>query len=211
MPIEPVAIKPNTEDMREHLVHLFGGDLGKFGGGLIEIAHTTLGAGGKPVPRQARLYDLDQIDAAVGQAFLMSSRGNNVYVGAQLRVPGTPLSARASDKHALCLTSAYIDLDDEPSARGAKLMWGETRPSLIVVTGREPGLRAQMWWRLDEPSDDQERNLRLLATMASKFGGDPSVASRGRLMRLAGSIAHPDPTKQGRVKEMTYIHRGAIL
>ena len=87
----------------------------------------------------------------------------------------------------------------------ARERYGEAKakPTIVVVTGRHPHTRAQMWWRLDEPIIDQKISEALLKGMAAALGGDPSVTDPPRVMRLAGSIAWP--VKPDRKIELTSI------
>ena len=96
----------------------------------------------------------------------------NVYVGAALRKPGTFPGARASHEDVLALTASYCDLDEPGAAATAKDKYGRAKPTLVVVTGRDPHLRAQMWWRLTEPITDKAAWQALLKGMAHALGGD---------------------------------------
>ena len=101
----------------------------------------------------------------------------------------------------LALTASYCDLDEPGAAATAKDKYGRAKPTLVVVTGRDPHLRAQLWWRLSEPITDKAAWQALLKGMAHALGGDTSVTDPPRVMRLAGSIAWP--IKDGRKVEMT--------
>ena len=127
----------------------------------------------------------------------------NVYIGAALRKPDTPPFGRASDEDVLALTAAYCDLDEPGAAAPAKEKYGRAKPTLAVVTGRHPHVRAQQWRRLTEPITDKAAWQALLKGMAHALGGDTSVTDPPRVMRLAGSIAWP--IKHGRKVEMTSI------
>src|SRR5690606_7841065 len=106
-------IEPDPEQMRQHLEHLFGGDLGGYHDGLIEIAWTH------PVPNEktgkhdlkhARTFGTDEIDDAVEEAVRQNSRPNqNVYVGAALRKKGS--SGRCYDEDFYAMPAYYADLD----------------------------------------------------------------------------------------------------
>jgi hypothetical protein len=180
--------------MREHLEHLFGGFLDGFHDGLIELAWTdvTPNADGRYALRHASLFGTDQIDALIAEAVRLNRQTMcNVYVGAALRKPKTWPNARASAADVLALTCAYADLDDQGVASVARKRWGATAPTKIVITGREPYLRAQLWWRLDEPITDQKQSETLLKGIAAGMAGDTTVSDPPRVMRLAGSIAWP--------------------
>jgi predicted transcriptional regulator len=194
---EPAVHKlfePDAGAMREHLEHLFGGFLDGFHDGLVELAWTdvTPNADGRYALRHASLFGTDQIEPLIAEAVKLNRQTMcNVYVGAALRKPKTWPNARASAGDVLALTCAYADLDDQGVASVARKRWGATAPTKIVITGREPYLRAQLWWRLDEPITDQKQSETLLKGIAAGMAGDTTVSDPPRVMRLAGSIAWP--------------------
>jgi hypothetical protein len=200
--------KPNPGAMRQHVEHLFGGYLDGFHDGLIELSWTDIkpDESGKHPLRSARLFKTDQIDDLLAEAQRLNSQPMcNVYIGAALRKPSTAPFGRAKDSDCLCLTAAYVDLDDDGAVKAAgDICMGKlVKPTLIVVTGHAPHKRAQVWWRLDEPATDPEQWSALLKGMAGSLRGDPTVSNPSRVMRLAGSIAWP--VKEGRTVEMTQI------
>jgi len=205
--------EPNTAAMREHLEHLFGGYLDGNQDGLIELAWTDAqpNAEGRYPLRHASMFGTDQIDSLIAKASTLNRQHNcNVYVGAALRKPGTFPGGRASAADVLALTCAYADLDDKDVASVARQRWGNATPTKIVVTGTEPHLRAQLWWRLDEPITDQQQSEILLKGIATTMHGDSTVTDAPRVMRLAGSIAwpmkpdrkRPELTRISRIKEV---------
>jgi hypothetical protein len=197
---------PIMDTMRAHVEHLFGGYLDGCHDGLIELAWTDTkpDAAGKHALKHARLFGTDQIEELVSEAVRLNLQPMcNVYIGAALRKPGTAPFARALDNDAYALTAAYVDLDDEGAATAAKDIYGKAKPTFIVVTGRAPHTRAQMWWRLDEPLTDPEQWPALLRGMAAAMRADSTVTNPSRVMRLAGSVAWP--VKDGRKTEMTDI------
>lgn len=203
--IQPI-FAPNTAAMRQHVEHLFGGYLDGFHNGLVELAWTESNASpdGKHALKHAKLYGTDQLDDLVEHAARLNAQPMcNVYIGAALRKPNTAPWARAQDADAYALTAAYVDLDDPGAATAAKEIYGKVKPTLIVVTGRAPHTRAQMWWRLDEPLTESEEWPFLLRGMAAAMRGDSTVTNPARVMRLAGSIAWP--VKDGRSVELTDI------
>ena len=193
--------------MREHVEHLFGGYLDGYHDGLIELSWTDTApdtATGKYSLKHAHLFKTDDIDTLVTEAARLNAQPMcNVYIGAALRKPNTPPFGRAKDADALCLTAAYVDLDDKEATDGARDIYGKVKPTFIVITGHAPHTRAQLWWKLDEPVADIEQWPALLKGAAAVLRGDPTVSNPSRVMRLAGSIAWP--TKEGRKVEMTEI------
>jgi hypothetical protein len=199
--VRPI-LEPDAGQMLCHLEHLFGGDLDGCHEGLIELAWSD--AGDKSLSH-AMLYGTDQLDGLVEKAFELNRvPGQNVYVGAALRRPGTPVSARGSDDDFFALTAFYADLDE--GVETARSLYRERRcpPTAVVVTGRQPHQRAQPWWRLETPERDPDVCRRQNRALALALGGDPSVVNPGRVLRLAGSVAWPN--KPGRTVERTELH-----
>jgi hypothetical protein len=203
--IHPLPV-PNASAMAEHLEHLFGGYLDGFHEGLIELSWTdhVPNSDGRYPLRHAELFGTDRLDELVEKAVKLNTTPQcNVYVGAALRRPETPPFGRASDNDVWALTCGYADLDDPGVAEAAKSVYLENKPTIIVVTGREPYRRAQLWWRLEEPVTDHGAITALIRGIAQALNGDVTVANPSRVMRLAGSIAWP--VKPGRQVELTYI------
>ena len=201
--VSPIR-EPDAELMRQHLLHLFGGDLDGCHDGLIEIAWTrpTPDEKGRHPLDYAALFGVDQVDAAVAEAVKRNRvQGQSVYVGAALRLPDTPPFGRSDDADFYAATCVWCDLDDEEAARAARLRYKDAPPTLVVVTGRVPGLRAQAWWRLETPERNPDKVRARNGALVHALGGDPVVVNPGRVMRLAGSIAWPN--KPGRVMEVT--------
>jgi hypothetical protein len=193
--------------MRRHVDHLFGGYLDGYHDGKIELCWTDTApdpATGKHNLRHAKYFETTQLDELVQEALRLNQQPMcNVYIGAALRKPDIAPFGRAKDSETLCLTALYVDLDDEGAALAAKDIYGKVKPTLIVVTGRAPHTRAQMWWRLDEPITDKDQWSALLKGMAAAMRGDSTVSNPARVMRLAGSVAWP--VKDGRTVEQTAI------
>ncbi len=198
--------KPDISAMSQHVEHLFGGYLDGCHDGLIELSWTNTRPDeqGRYRLTNARLFGTDQLDELVAEAERLNATPMcNVYIGAALRQPGTPPFARAQDSDAFALTCAYVDLDNPGAAGAAKDIYGLDKPTMVIVTGRAPHTRAQMWWRLEEPLTDPNKWPALMRGFAAKLNGDSTVTNPSRVMRLAGTIAWP--VKPGRVVELTSI------
>lgn len=203
--VQPI-FTPDTEAMRAHVEHLFGGYLDGCHDGLIELAWTDTrpDADGRYRLSNARQFGTDKLDELVDEAARLNATPMcNVYIGAALRHPETAPFGRAQDRDAWALTCAYVDLDDPEAATNAKEIYGLDKPTMVVVTGRAPHVRAQMWWRLEEPLTDPAGWPNLLRGFASRLHGDSTVTNPSRVMRLAGTIAWP--VKPGRTVELTSI------
>ena len=131
--------------------------------------------------------------------------GCNVYVGAALRRSEAARGRRARDEDFAAAPCAWADVDaDVVSAAVAKAKAAGLPPTMTVVTGRHPHVRAQMWWRLEEPCRDAAELRTLNGALASALSGDPTVVNPSRVLRLGGSVAWP--TKPGRIRERTEVH-----
>lgn len=198
--------KPDIDAMTQHVEHLFGGYLDGCHEGLIELAWTDTkpDTSGRYRLSNARLFGTDKLDELVEEAARLNAQPMcNVYIGAALRHPDTAPFARSEDRDAWALTSLYVDLDDPGAATAAKDIYGLDKPTMVIVTGRAPHTRAQMWWRLEEPIRDSAAWPALLRGVCRTLSGDSTVTNPSRVMRLAGSIAWP--VKEGRTVELTSI------
>lgn len=198
--------RPDTAAMSEHVEHLFGGFLDGCHDGKIELAWTDTApsADGKYKLANAELFGTDQLDELVTAASRLNVQPFcNVYIGAALRHPDTAPFGRCSDSDAWALTALYVDLDDPGVVAKARDTYAPAKPSMVVQTGREPHLRGQCWWRLDEPLTDPTTWPAALRGLAVSMDGDTTVTNPGRVMRLAGSIAWP--VKANRQTEVTCV------
>jgi RecA-family ATPase len=194
--VEPI-MAPDYDAMLKHLVTLFG----RAPEGMVEVAWTDSKT--KHL-RHAELFDVGDLDAAAKKAHEVNAKEFcNVYVGAALRKPGTFPGARAKDDDFYAAWALHIDLDDDGAPDAAKTVYNGARltPPVVIVTGRHPHTRAQLWWPLDEPITDPELYRHLLRTLAVGLHGDTTVTNPSRVMRLAGTIAWP--MKEGRRTEET--------
>lgn len=194
---------PDRAAMLRHAELVFGGGCDGAIDGLVELAWTDPATGKLS---HAQLFGTDQLEDLVERAAALNrAEGCNVYLGAALRKPGTPVDRRSTDAafHAAPFAWADIDADCVGEAiRRAKA--AGVAPAMAVVTGVIPHMRAQLWWRLAEACRDPEALRALCATIALALGGDGSVANPGRVLRLGGSLAWP--VKPGRVLELTQVH-----
>ena len=191
-------LSPNLAVITEHLQKLFS-NYDQYKDGLIEIAYTPSNTG---AVNQASLFELSQINEAAAFAVKVNAQeGVNVYVGASLRNPDAIRHKRTSVVDFYAANCVWLDLDDEGSTVGLKDKYKDLPPYHVVVTGRKPHMRAQLWWKLDEAVTDPNMLYSTLGSLCRHFSGDPAVVDPIRVMRLGGTIAWPK--KEGRVAEMT--------
>jgi hypothetical protein len=188
LPARPYA--PNAEDIRRHIEWLVEPARGAYDDALIEIAYDGEGRG----PSQARLFGLDEIDAAVQMAAEHNAAGSNVYIGAALRDPNAPRYKRASGDHFYVATAVPIDIDKDYDATRAR-MATVCDDGLVVTTGMTPERRSQHWARLVEPCDDDLAFEHAFGSLVSHAGADMKVKDTARIMRLGGTVSYPDGRK----------------
>ena len=147
-------------------------------------------------------FELDEIEELVTFAYEVNTKpGANVYfrVCTLRDMPGP-----TTDDHFLQAPGAHIDHDDAASVARLSSHPLPLKPAYLVITGRDPEVRGQTFWPVDEPITDPAIVRELNGGLAQFFGGDPAVVNPTRLMRLPGSIAWP--VKKGRkVAEITQL------
>jgi hypothetical protein len=188
-------LSPNRDAIFAHLTALFKGS----DSGLIEIAYTP--SNSKAV-NQAEFFNVTDIEKATEFVVKINSQdGVNTYVGAASRSPETPPFMRSSHEDFYKANYVWADLDDADAAKTAKDKYKDLPPSFVVVTGRHPDLRAQVWWKLETPETDSAKLKNTLSNVCANLNGDKAVVDPIRIMRVAGSIAWPK--KDGRKPEIT--------
>ena len=189
--------------MLEHLDFLFGRALS----GRVEITaiHSDKHAEHRPRTKFFAVEDLE--GAAEFAASVNAEQGWNVYVGAALRKDDVFPGKAADDGDFLRTFVLWADADTNPDgtpqldhAREVYRALGMT-PPFIIVTGRTPTKRAQMWWPLETPLEDIETLRAALRGIAVALHTDPKVCTGKQLMRLGGSISWPK--KEDRILERT--------
>jgi len=191
-------LTPNKEHIKEHINFLFG-ECREYSDGKIEIAFTSNNSG---AVNRAEYFDATQISEAIEFAYNKNANeGVNVYIGAALRAPNTAPFGRSSAADYYASTVLWCDLDDAEAAKTAKNKYTKLPPSMVVVTGRHPNTRAQVWWKTMHPEQDGELLKENLGHVCAALDGDTAVVDHARVMRIAGTIAWPK--KEGRIPEIT--------
>ena len=188
---------PNSDDMLQHLLHLFGDQQQ----GRVELAWRCARRG---TLCEAQSYDLGCLEDLVMVACSHNEiEGQNVYIGAALRKPDSAPFGRATDADFYAAPANWCDLDEPGACARVRELCGNTPATLAVMTGRKPHPRAQLYWKREEPITNADTLRCVNSNIAAKLGSDPSVVNPSRVLRLAGSIAWP--TKPGREIEMTQL------
>ncbi len=200
--VSPILV-PDPEAMRKQLEHVFFGDLDGAHDGLIELAWNDVHTGALSA---AQLFGTDEINELIDRAAVLNKTPNcNVYIGAALRKSESARAKRGADSDLFAASCVWADVDsDVVTPAIATCKQRGVPPTMTVVTGRHPHLRAQMWWRLATPCRSPELLRGLCSSIAQAIGGDPSVVNPSRVLRLGGSVAWP--AKAGRVLEHTEVH-----
>ncbi|MEM9148572.1 MAG: PriCT-2 domain-containing protein [Pseudomonadota bacterium] len=139
-----------------------------------------------------------------------NAAGFGLYVGAALR-RGAPTNGRASREHiAFTRWVFWIDVDEAAAAEVVldRLASQGISPTFSVVTGRQPAIRRQCWWRVSAPLSWPEAG-RLMERLIAATGADPAPKDPPRVMRLTGFVAWPKPDKPGRVAELVEFEDGS--
>jgi len=186
-------LAPDYDQVVRQLVFWFGGCMA----GVVEIGWFDA-VGGKL--NCFRRFDVGDLEACA--AFVVETNkvpGQSAYFRPALIVNDAPRFAR--DEHFGCAPGPWADLDREGAADSASSVYSLCRPNMVIVTGRKPFTRAQLFWRREEPIADAAAVRDLNTRIATQLGGDTHVVNPTSLMRLAGTIAWP--WKPGRVPERT--------
>lgn len=195
--------QPDRGLMLRHVEQVFGGSFDGAIDGLIELAWTDPASGAL---RHGQLFGTDELEELAERAEALNRvEGCNVYVGAALRKPGTAPDRRASDAAFYSAPYAWADIDNDcVSAAVHAAKSAGLAPTMTIVTGRHPHVRAQLWWRLVDAERDAPAIKALCSGIGLALGGDSTVSNPSRVLRLGGSIAWP--VKPGRVRELTEVH-----
>lgn len=195
-------LKPDRDVMLGHLAALFGRAMT----GRIEITAIKVDKDGERTAPRTRFFDVDELDEAADYAASVNAEHLwNVYVGAATRIPDVFPGKAATDDDFHRAWAIHADVDDGHNLDAVREKYralGIT-PPIVVVTGRTPTTRAQMWWPLEDPITDPDLYRRTLRAVASALHTDPSVTTAKQLMRLAGGVNWPK--KDGRVLEKTEV------
>lgn len=193
---------PSDEDMLRHLEWLVSTALAIQPDLRVEIAWGDPDSG----PNRSRTYGIGELDRAVRFAAWINRKGCNVYVGATLKSADAPHKERTGADKASLATCLPVDSDSQFVATADQLAT-IAKPQFLILTGRHPEARGQLFVRI-KPTSDLATWETVHERMVRKCGGDENALGRNRLMRLAGSVSYPSPKKveRGYVIERTSAH-----
>ena len=128
-----------------------------------------------------------------------STPGQSLYFRAATIDAEAP-EGRTTDAHVLQAPGLWADQDRLEDVERAQTVTSVIRANGVVVTGRHPHLRQQLFVRSSEPILGLDNIRSLNRRLRAVYGGDPAVSNPSRLMRLPGCIAWP--WKPDRVPEL---------
>jgi hypothetical protein len=206
-------LEPNRADINTFLYALFDPDfVMSYPDAWLEIAYAKPGED----LRAAEQFSVFDLEAAGDLAERRNRKGYNVYVGVALRQGETPAASngRASGANVLTACRAWTDFDGEGDDARVEAILKETsiRPAEVVTTGTIPFRRFQVHFELaGKPSEDgldpgdpiADELTTVNTALRDLFGGD-DVQNADRVMRLAGTVSYPSPSKveRGYVPEL---------
>jgi putative DNA primase/helicase len=198
-------MNPDVKAMLAHLEFLAAPARERFRDALIEIAWDAGATNEKNAITRAKLFGLNELDAAAAHAAERNAHQYNVYVGAFLKKPNSTRGKRTKADDFYVATAIPIDFDEDADGVFARLAELGVRAGAIVTTGRTPSLRQQRWHWLTEPCDHAGKCTRAFENAVGNAGADTSATGLNRLMRLAGSVSYPPGKKRakGYVVEQT--------
>ena len=152
----------------------------------------------------SKLFSVRALEDCIAFCIEHAGSAEGIYVSAGIRRPELRDGDFGGNNDILAVTALKLDIDDEAAAATAlaKLEDVGLTPSLVVTTGTVPSERLHLWWLLEEPCNDIA-TVQTIEKMLIKALGADSTADPRRIMRLPGSVNHPNEKKKlkGRVAE----------
>lgn len=156
----------------------------------------------------ARFFSAHDLKEIVTFVVKMNNAGYNCYVGAALRHGEKPQYGRASKQHFCASAHFWVDCDNAGDYERlvASCKEHQLQPNLEVITGTQPHLRAQVFFKCASSMTEGKQLERGNTALRDLFGSD-NVQNYDRLMRVAGTISYPKPEKvaRGYVTELTTV------
>ena len=144
----------------------------------------------------ARFED-NQLMDATDHIVKMNVNNLNAYVCIN-PVVEIPLKAGkgATDEDILRAHFAFADCDEPGAAE--RLKSSALPHDFSVVTGTQPHLRCHYYWQFDQPLQDLAKWSVIQAGFAKAYGSDSCVKNPSRIMRIAGTVSYPSPSKKAK-------------
>ena len=106
----------------------------------------------------------------------------------------------AMDEDILRAHFAFADCDEAGAAE--RLKSSAPPHDFSVITGTQPHLRCHYYWQFDKPLHDLAKWRVIQAGFAKAYGSDSCVKNPSRLMRIAGTVSYPSPSKKAKGYEI---------
>ena len=106
----------------------------------------------------------------------------------------------AMDEDILRAHFAFADCDEAGAAE--RLKSSAPPHDFSVITGTQPHLRCHYYWQFDRPLHDLAKWRVIQAGFAKAYGSDSCVKNPSRLMRIAGTVSYPSPSKKAKGYEI---------
>lgn len=150
--------------------------------------------------------DAAGIREAAEHAAAMNGHGINAYAVVNPIDASRPLRGgkRADRSDILAAFYHWADADSAEAAANIRNFVGPGF-TFYVLTGTQPCRRPHVYWELEEPARNLAAWEQIQRNIAATLGTDRAVVDPPRIMRLAGTINWPKPSKRskGYVAELT--------
>lgn len=160
--------------------------------GRVEIGWVDASAGILTQFQQFELGEWDELAATAVQQNLVP--GQSMYFRAATVSARDSFSKSAgytTDADFVSSPGIWNDIDTQEQLDRARSVQTMLRPNGSVITGIQPHMRVQNWFRSSEPIVNPEMVRGLNKRLHALYGGDEKVVNPTRLMRLPGTIAWP--------------------
>ena len=158
----------------------------------------------------SQIFALGAVSEATNLAVRMNANKLNVYMTINPidMDPVVKSGKSAKDGDILHAHYSFADADDVQGITGLDELAEIIEPDVIVTTGTIPHERRHAYWRLTEPCLDLQLWKERQKQIAAKFKTDKAVVNPSRIMRMAGTVSFPNPTKlaKGYVPELVTMH-----
>ena len=184
----------DKEHMRLHLKTVFNPDnFREFEDGSFEIAYESKQGMG---PNAAKRFALDEIDQAVDFAAAKNQSSNIYIVSAVLY---GECQGRSNASHFYASKFLVCDVDENWKRTFDAVEALSLNYRLGVLTGSKPEPRVQVWFELDQVTDDIEIIREAAPALNAAICGDAnSIDTETHLFRLAGTDSYPSLSKKAK-------------
>ncbi len=158
-----------------------------------------------------KLFTLNKIDQAVDLIIKKNYELFNVYMTVNPIDSNAEVANGAKDGHISNAYFCFADADDLEGFKGLQHLSLRNPPDITVTTGTVPHIRLHHYWRLTIPCTDMDKWRSYQKRIAETYKTDKSITNPSRVMRIAGTITHPNTKKilRGYKPELVTIELGS--